>query len=61
MMQNLMVSYTVGSVDVSLKVDTSPDSNLPFSLSELFARIIKESMAKPEMVIEDLKTMIEDD
>lgn len=61
MISNLLVSYSIGGINFTLHVDTSPDSNLPYVLSELFARIIKDSDVNSELLIEDLKNMIEYD
>lgn len=60
MITNLTISYSVGYINVVLSTDTDGE-NLPYNLADIFAKVIKESMANPEMVIEDLKTMIEYD
>lgn len=61
MISNFFVNYSIGGINFTLYVDTSPDSNLPYVLSELFARIIKDSDVNSELLIEDLKNMIEYD
>lgn len=61
MIDNLRISYTFGShVSVTLSADTDYENNLPFILAELFARVIKDSNANEDMVIENLTEMIKE-
>ena len=61
MIDNLRISYTFGShVSVTLSSFTDYDNNLPFILAELFARVIKDSNANVNMVIENLSDMIKE-
>lgn len=61
MIDNLKISYDCGShVSVTLSADTDYDNNLPFILAELFARVIKDSNANENMVIENLSDMIKE-
>ena len=59
MISNLTISYIDDNVSVILSTDESMDANLPYNLAGVFARVIKDSMANPDMVIEQLKTNLD--
>ena len=62
MIRNLSVSYTLDGLDVTLSVDISDlDCNLPYVLSELFMRVMKDSRVNQELLIDNLKNMSEYD
>ena len=59
MIDNLRISYDYDrDISVTLSADTDYENNLPFILAELFARVIKDSNANEDMVIENLSDMI---
>ena len=59
MIDNLKISYDYDrDISVTLSVYTDYENNLPFILAELFARVIKDSNANEDMVIENLSDMI---
>ena len=61
MIDNLRISYTFGShVSVTLSSFTDYDNNLPYNLAALFAKVIKDSNANENMVIENLTEMIKE-
>ena len=61
MIDNLRISYTFGShVSVTLSSFTDYDNNLPYNLAALFARVIKDSNANEDVVIENLTEMIKE-
>ena len=61
MIDNLRISYDYDrDISVTLSADTDYENNLPFILSELFARVIKDSKANEDMVIENLSDMIKE-
>lgn len=54
MIDYINLNYGSGGVDVKLSV--KPDSDtLPYNLAELFIRVIKDSSANPEIIIEQLQ------
>ena len=60
MIDNLKISYTLGgNISVTLSTGTGFDDNLPYNLASLFARVIDDSSANPEMVIDNLKTELD--
>lgn len=50
MIDDLNVSYEIGSSRINLSTDTC-DDNLPYNLADLFIRIIEDSNANEDMVI----------
>ena len=59
MIDNLRISYDYDrDIAVNLSADTDYDNNLPYNLAALFARVIKDSNANEDMVIENLSDMI---
>lgn len=61
MIDNLKISYDYDrDISVTLSADTDYENNIPFILAELFARVIKDSNANEDMVIENLTEMIKE-
>ena len=62
MIDNLKISYDYDrDISVTLSTDTGYDeNNLPYNLAALFARVIKDSNANEDMVIENLTDMIKE-
>ena len=55
MIDNLTISYELGrSISVILQTETGT-VNLPHNLAALFAKVIKDSHANKDMVINNLK------
>ena len=60
MIDNLKISYELrDNISVTLSTGTGYDDNLPYNLASLFARVIDDSSANPEMVIDNLKTELD--
>ena len=56
MIDNLTISYEQGrDISVILSTSTGYDDNLPHNLAAVFAKVIKDSRANADMVIESLK------
>ena len=55
-MENLKASYKMDGINVELSVDKKidMDSNLPYDLANLFAKIMNDSQVNTDMVIENL-------
>ena len=61
MIDNLTISYELGrSISVILKTETG-SVNLPQNPATLFAKVIKDSRANVEMVIENLKILLDNE
>lgn len=54
MIRDLNVLYTIDNVSVALSTDIDGE-NTPYNLAEIFARVVRDSNANEEMVIEQLK------
>lgn len=54
MIRNLTISYYVDNVNVKLHTETD-DDNVPYNLADIFARVIKDSNANEEILLEQLK------
>ena len=56
MIDNLKISYELDrDISVILSTDTGYDDNLPNNLAAVFAKVIKDSNANADMVIENFK------
>ena len=56
MIDNLTISYEQDrDLSVILSTETGYDDNLPHNLAAVFAKVVKDSRANKDMVIENLK------
>ena len=56
MIDKLNISYELDrDISVTLSTETGYDDNLPHNLAAVFAKVIKDSCANVDMVIENLK------
>lgn len=62
MINNLTISYELDrDISVTLSTETGYDDNLPHNLAAVFAKVIKDSRANADMVIENLKIALDDE
>ena len=62
MIDNLKISYELDrGMSVTLSTDTGYDDNLPHNLAAVFAKMIRDSRANAEMVIENLKMELDNE
>lgn len=62
MIDNLKISYELDrDVSVTLSTETGYNDNLPHNIATVFAKVIKDSYANPDMVIEDLKIELDNE
>ena len=62
MIDNLKVSYELDrDISVILSTETGYDDNLPHNIADVFAKVIKDSNANADMVIEDLKIELDNE
>ena len=60
MIDNLEISYELDrDISVTLSTETGYNDNLPHNIAAVFAKVIKDSYANADMVIEDLKIELE--
>ena len=62
MIDNLKISYELDrDMSVTLSTETSYNENLPHNLAAVFAKVIKDSRANVDMVIENLKMELDNE
>lgn len=60
MIDKLNISYELDrDISVILSTETGYDDNLPYNLAAVFAKVIKDSSANEDIVIENLKIELE--
>lgn len=62
MIDNLKVSYELDrDMSVTLSTETGYDDNLPHNLAAVFAKVVKDSRANKDMVIDNLKMELDNE
>lgn len=61
MIQDLTISYVCNGIETTLTIKDEHYDNLPYNLSDMFEKVIVESDANPQIVIEQLKSAFEND
>ena len=60
MIDKLTISYELDrDISVILSTETGYNDNLPHNLAAVFAKVIRDSRANKDMVIEDLKNELD--
>ncbi len=59
MFSDLEIKFKEQGIIHTLKIDEDYQDNLPYRLAEMFATVIRESSASPQVVIEELKSTFE--
>ena len=59
MIQDLKISYISNGIETTLTIKDEHYDNLPYKLADMFEKVIRESDANPQMVIENLKNAFE--
>ena len=62
MIDTLKISYELDrDMSVTLSTETGYNDNLPHNLAAVFAKVIKESRANADLVIENLKDELDNE
>ena len=61
MIQDLTISYICNGIKTTLTIEDEHYDNMPFKLAYMFEKVVRESDANPEKVIENLKNAFEYD
>lgn len=61
MIQDLTISYISNGIETTLTIKDDHNDNMPYKLADMFAKVIKETDANPQIVIENLKNAFEYD
>lgn len=59
MFSDLEIKFKEQGIIHTLKIDEDYHDNLPYRLAEMFATVIRESSASPQVIIEELKSTFE--
>ena len=59
MIQDFVISYVCNGIKTTLSIEDDHYDNMPYKLADMFAKVIRESDANPQMVIENLKSAFE--
>ena len=59
MIQDLTISYVCNGIETTLTIKDEHYDNLPYNLADMFKKVIVESDANPQIVIEQLKSALE--
>lgn len=57
MIQDLTISYVANGIETTLTIKDDHYDNLPYNLADIFEKVIRESDANPQTVIENLKKL----
>ena len=61
MIQDLKISYVCNSIETTLTIKDNYSDDIPYNLADMFEKVIRESNANPQTVIENLKSAFEYD
>ena len=59
MIQDFAISYISNGIETTLTIKDDHYDNMPYKLADMFEKVIRESDANPQMVIENLKNAFE--
>ena len=59
MIQDLTISYVCNGIETTLSIRDEHYNNTPYDLADIFAKVIRESDANPQIVIDGLKSEFE--
>ena len=59
--KDLNISYVRNGIETTLTIKDDHYDNMPYNLADMFEKVIRESDANPQTVIENLKSAFEYD
>ena len=59
MIQDLTISYVCEGIKTTLTIEDGHYENTPYNLADIFEKVIRDSNANPQIVIENLKKAFE--
>ena len=59
MIKDLTITYVCNGIETTLTIKDDHYDNMPYNLADIFAKVIRESDANPQIVIENLKNAFE--
>ena len=61
MIQDLTISYVCNGIETTLTISDDYYDNIPYNLADIFAKVIRDSDANAQIVIERLKNTFGDE
>lgn len=61
MIQDLTITYVCNGIETTLTIKDEHYDNMPYSLADIFEKVIRESDANPKIIIENLKSAFENE
>ena len=61
MIEDLTISYVCNGIETTLTIKDDCYDNMPYNLADIFAKVIRESDANPQIAIDGLKSVFEND
>ena len=61
MIQDLTISYVCNGIETTLTIKDEHYDNMPYNLADIFAKVIRDSDANAQIVIERLKNTLENE
>ena len=61
MIQDLTITYVCNGIETTLTIKDDCYDNMPYNLADMFEKVIRDSDANPQIVIEMLKSAFEYD
>ena len=59
MIQDLTINYVCNGIKTTLTIEDEYYDNIPYKLADMFEKVIRESNANPQIVIDNLKNAFE--
>ena len=59
MIEDLTISYVCNGIETTLAIKDEYYDNMPYNLADIFEKVIRESDANAQIVIENLKGVFE--
>ena len=61
MIQDLTISYVSNGIETTLTIKDEHYDNMPYNLADMFVKVIRESDANPQIIIDGLKSTFENE
>ena len=61
MIEDLIISYVSNGIETTLTIKDEHYDNMPYNLADIFAKVIRESDASSQIIIESLKNTFGDE
>lgn len=59
MTDNLTISYVIDGIQTTLIIKDDCSNNIPYNIANMFEKVIRDTNANPQIVIENLKNAFE--